>query len=150
VYPDGSVLATARRLSQQTSVRRCIRPWSVEATVDNGTYASVSEISLAEKLDRTYVGDVLRLRLRLTLMAPEIVEAILDGRQPKRMRLPELMERAAAEWSDPRKLLWSPQESLRGHVSSHIRPVLRPGRDRLERRRRLQHAEVVMPPPDDL
>jgi hypothetical protein len=37
----------------------------------------MSDIARAEKLDRTYVGDV----LRLTLLAPDIVEAIVEGRQ---------------------------------------------------------------------
>jgi hypothetical protein len=43
---------------------------------DAGTYASISDIARAEKLDRTYVGDV----LRLTLLAPWVVEAIVEGR----------------------------------------------------------------------
>jgi hypothetical protein len=36
--------------------------------------------------------------LRLTLLAPDIVEAILDGGQPEGMTLPGLMEGVAAEW----------------------------------------------------
>jgi hypothetical protein len=36
--------------------------------------------------------------LRLTLLAPDIVEAILDGRQPKGMTLPGLMEPFSLEW----------------------------------------------------
>ena len=37
--------------------------------------------------------------LRLTLLAPEIVEAILDGWQPERMTLPRLMEPFPVGWS---------------------------------------------------
>ena len=36
--------------------------------------------------------------LRLTLLAPEIVEAILDGRQPEGMRLEDLLEGFPVEW----------------------------------------------------
>ncbi len=36
--------------------------------------------------------------LRLTLLAPDIVEAILDGRQPEEMTLPGLMEPFRVEW----------------------------------------------------
>jgi len=37
--------------------------------------------------------------LRLTLLAPDIVEAILDGRQPEGMTLPGLMEPFPVEWA---------------------------------------------------
>jgi hypothetical protein len=43
-----------------------------------GRYGLVSGLSTAEKLDRGYLG-LLRM---LTLLAPDIVEAIMDGRQP--------------------------------------------------------------------
>jgi len=36
--------------------------------------------------------------LRLTLLAPDIVDAILDGRQPEGMTLPELMQPLPVEW----------------------------------------------------
>jgi hypothetical protein len=36
--------------------------------------------------------------LRLTLLAPEIVEAILDGRQPAAMQLDDLLEGFPLEW----------------------------------------------------
>ena len=35
---------------------------------------------------------------RLTLLAPDIVEAILDGRQPEKVTLPGLMEPFPVEW----------------------------------------------------
>ena len=48
----------------------------------------------AEKIERTYVGDV----LRLTLLAPEIVQAIVDGRQAAEITLPSLMGPFPVEW----------------------------------------------------
>ena len=44
--------------------------------LDDGRYASVSEMATVEKLDYGYLGRI----LMLTLLAPDIVEAILDGR----------------------------------------------------------------------
>ena len=41
--------------------------------------------------------------LRLTLLAPDIVEAILDGRQPEGMRLEDLLEGLLAEWDGQRR-----------------------------------------------
>jgi hypothetical protein len=56
---------------------------SVEEDVGGGEVPSAgSEIAEAEKVDRSYVNPV----LRLTLLAPEIQEAILDGRQPKALQ----------------------------------------------------------------
>ena len=36
----------------------------------------------------------------LTLLAPDVVEAILDGRQPEEMRLEALLEGFALEWRE--------------------------------------------------
>ena len=43
--------------------------------LDEGRYASISEMAAAEQIERGYLGSL----LRLTLLAPDIVEAILDG-----------------------------------------------------------------------
>lgn len=66
--------------------------------LDDGTYASVSDIARTEKLDRTYVGDI----LRLTLLAPSMVEAIVEGRQTQDVTLPRLMKGVAVEWETQR------------------------------------------------
>lgn len=46
--------------------------------LDEGVYTSVSDIAEAEQINRSYVSRI----LRLTLLAPDIVERILDGRDP--------------------------------------------------------------------
>jgi hypothetical protein len=62
--------------------------------LDGGRYASISEIATKEKIDRAYVGSI----LRLTLLASDIVEAILDGRQPAGLGLPALFKPFPVEW----------------------------------------------------
>ena len=47
--------------------------------------------------------------LRLTVLAPEMVEAVLDGRQPEGMTLPRLMEGAAVEWGKQREIVCGQQ-----------------------------------------
>jgi hypothetical protein len=64
--------------------------------LEEGRYASIGEMAAAEKLDRGYVGRV----LRLTLLAPDIVEAILDGRQPEGLALPKLMDPLPVGWDE--------------------------------------------------
>jgi hypothetical protein len=65
--------------------------------LDNGTYATIAEIAAAEKINETYVGRV----LRLTLLAPDIVEAILGGRQLVDLQLEDLLLRPiSVGWRD--------------------------------------------------
>jgi DNA-binding IscR family transcriptional regulator len=46
--------------------------------LENGEYSTIREIAEAEKINESHVGRV----LRLTLLAPDTVEAIMGGRQP--------------------------------------------------------------------
>jgi hypothetical protein len=59
-----------------------------------GTHATIAEIAAAEKINESYVGRV----LRLTLLAPDIVEAVLNGRQPAQVTLAGLTEPFPVEW----------------------------------------------------
>ena len=51
-------------------------------------HATLEDLARAKGVHATYVSRV----LRLTLLAPEIVEAILDGRQPAELQLDDLLE----------------------------------------------------------
>jgi hypothetical protein len=66
--------------------------------LENGTHATIAEIAAAEKINGTYVGRV----LRLTLLAPDIVEAVLSGRQPAGLQLDGLMRRFPVGWREQR------------------------------------------------
>ena len=63
---------------------------------ENGTYATIAEIASAEKINESYVGRV----LRLILLAPDIVEAIVDGRQAAGLQLDRLMKPFPVGWLD--------------------------------------------------
>ena len=69
--------------------------------LEEGRHASISEIAEAEKVDHSYVGTV----LRLTLLAPDIVQAIMHGRQPPDLTLPRLLEPWPVEWEGQRRVL---------------------------------------------
>ena len=62
--------------------------------LETGAAATVREIATAEKIAESYVSRV----LRLTLLAPAIVEAILDGRQASEMILPALIKAFPVGW----------------------------------------------------
>lgn len=61
-----------------------------------GHLATIKELAAAEKINSSCVSRV----LRLTLLMPDIAEAILDGRQPEGMTLPGFMEAFATPWRD--------------------------------------------------
>ena len=52
--------------------------------LETGRFATINELAAAEKINASYVSRI----LRLTLLAPNIVEAILDGRQGEGVTLP--------------------------------------------------------------
>jgi hypothetical protein len=97
VTPDGSPAALpSRTRANPAMVKALARAHRWKRLLEEGRYASLSEMAKAEKIDRGYLGEM----LRLTLLAPEIVEAILDGRQPTSIGLPALVERVPTSWSE--------------------------------------------------
>jgi hypothetical protein len=72
--------------------------------LENGTHATIAEIAAAEKINESYVGRI----LRLTLLAPDIVEAILNGWQSAEVTLAVLMRRFPVLWSAQRSELLHP------------------------------------------
>src|SRR5262245_12182628 len=56
---------------------------------------SIAELAAAEKINQSYGCRV----LRLTLLAPALVEAILDGRQPSRLQLRMLLNPFPSDWT---------------------------------------------------
>ncbi len=77
-----------------TLIKAVARAFRWRRILESGRFGTISELAAAEKINASYVSRV----LRLTLLAPDIVEAILDGRQPEGMTLPKLMEGVAVEW----------------------------------------------------
>jgi hypothetical protein len=67
--------------------------------LESGEYASIREIANAEKINETYVGRV----LRLTLLAPEIVEAVLNCKQLPHVSLLALIRPFPAAWRNQLK-----------------------------------------------
>jgi hypothetical protein len=91
-------LPTWRRLvraADRASVKTMAHGFRWRGLVEPGVYGSVAKIAAAEKINPSYVSRV----LRLTLLAPDIVEAILDGRQPGKTTLASLMEPFPMNWA---------------------------------------------------
>jgi hypothetical protein len=65
--------------------------------LDEGRFASVRELAEAERVSHSYISRI----LRLTLLAPDIAERILDGRPTE--GLPQLLRRFPVEWERQRQ-----------------------------------------------
>jgi len=77
-----------------TLAKALARAFRWRRMMETGRFATLNELAAAENITSSYVSRL----LRLTLLAPEIVEAILVGRQPERMTLPKLMVGVEGEW----------------------------------------------------
>ena len=98
-HPDGSdAWAPAKPRPDETLIRALARTHRWRRLIENGTYRSAVEIAEAEKITRSFVNRL----LRLTLLAPDIQEAIIDGRQPKGMQLEDLTRPLPSDWKEQR------------------------------------------------
>ena len=72
----------------------------MEADAGGGEVPSINALAEAEKINRAYVCRL----LNLTLLAPEITEAVLDGRQAKGMMLEEMVKALPTDWGEQRRV----------------------------------------------
>ena len=99
IAPDGTEApAVVAARIDSTLVKALARAFRWRRMLETGVVSMVGEIAAREAINKSYVSRV----LRLTLLAPDIVEAILDGRQSTEMTLRGLMEPFAAEWDRQR------------------------------------------------
>ena len=93
-----SAWAPAKPHPYETLIRALARAHRWKRMLEEGRYRSAAEIAEAEGVTRSFVNRL----LRLTLLAPDIVEAILEGRQPKGMQLQEITRAMPSVWEAQR------------------------------------------------
>ena len=97
VTPGGEASGVVRTRADPTLLKALARAHRWQKLLDEGRYASISELAVAERVERGFLGKM----LRLTLLAPKLVEAIMDGHQPQGVdmsalqRFPELWKEQA-------------------------------------------------------
>jgi hypothetical protein len=102
VAPDRRELAPATKPQQNgTLIKPLARSWRWQRMLDGGVYASVSDIGDAENIPKSYVSSI----LRLALLAPDIVEAILAGKADQPLMLGRLVRPLPANWDEQRRRL---------------------------------------------
>lgn len=108
--PDGALIPPTAPQVDSTLVKAIARAFRWQKMLETGRYATIKEIARAEKINPSYVSRV----LRLTLLAPAMVEAILDGRVHMGPTLAEAMA--------PFPVAWSRQQPAVGCQGSWGRP----------------------------
>jgi hypothetical protein len=95
-------------MSDPALMKALARAFRYQRLLDEGRYASITEMAAEERIERGYLGTL----LRLTLLSPSTVELILNGRQPGALTLPELMKPFPATWAEQSQAL-----GLRHHAT---------------------------------
>lgn len=98
--PDG---ATQPRKTDNTLVKALARAFRWKRMLESGEFATIAELAEREGIAPSYMTRV----LRLTLLAPDIVEAILDGTQGREVTLAQVLEPFPVEWQR-QEILFNP------------------------------------------
>ncbi len=101
ISPDGAPSwAKPRTRIYNTMVKALARAFRWRRQLETGSYMTIEEIAAAEKINTSYVSRV----MRLALLAPEIIEMIVDGRQPADLTTAKLMKPFPVEWKEQMKV----------------------------------------------
>jgi len=83
-----------RRNFDNALVKALARAYRWRQRIENGEYASITELAKAEGVNQSYACRL----LRLTLLAPNSVNAILDGQHNPDLTLTEAAKPFPVEW----------------------------------------------------
>ena len=95
VTPDGAEWASRPRIDN-AMVKALARAFRWRKMLDEGVHATIDDLAKARSVAPSYVSRV----LRLALLAPDIVEGILDGRQPTEIQLDDLLDGFPLVWEE--------------------------------------------------
>jgi hypothetical protein len=101
VGPGGIAWTGRRVVVDNTIVKALGRAYRWKAMLESGDYGSVTELSRSEKTNLSYLCRM----LRLTLLAPDIVEALLNGKHYGRLQLADLLQPIPVIWAEQRDKL---------------------------------------------
>jgi hypothetical protein len=98
--PSGSAPWSPAARVDTALLKAIVRAYRWREMLESGQYSCAADVAKAEKVNASYLSRV----LRLTLLAPEIVQAITTGQQPSTLQLDDLLK--------PLPVLWQQQKSI--------------------------------------
>jgi hypothetical protein len=96
--PEGSAVPTPKPRRDDTLIKALVRAHRWRRKIESGQAKSITDLAEQEGVTDAFVCRL----LPLTCLAPDIVEAILDGRQPKGLRLAEVLGNGPLGWEEQR------------------------------------------------
>lgn len=88
-----------RRHPDDALIKALARAFRWKRMLESGEFATIAELAECEGIAPSYMTRV----LRLTLLSPDIVEAIMDGKQGPEVTLAEVLEPFPVEWAAQRE-----------------------------------------------
>jgi hypothetical protein len=104
IAPPGETPWSPTPRIETSLVKAVVRAYRWRQMLESGAYGSSAELAKAETVNDSYLSRI----LRLTLMAPGIIEAILGGRQPSTLQLNDLLQPLPAEWAKQYATVFNP------------------------------------------
>ena len=98
VTPEGAPAWAPPTQVDSTLVKALGRAYRWQRMLESGRYSSVAELAEAERINSSYVARV----LRLTLLALDILESIMNGEQERAVTVDQLLRPFPIEWSAQR------------------------------------------------
>jgi hypothetical protein len=97
--PEGAAMPAPKPSRDETLVKALVRAHRWRRRIESGRAKSITDLAEQEAVTVAYVCRL----LPLTCLAPDIVEAILDGRQPKGLRLADVLGNGPLAWTVQRE-----------------------------------------------
>jgi hypothetical protein len=96
--PDGAAVAAPKPRRDEILIKGLVRAHCWRRRIESGQAKSITDLAEQEGVTDAYVCRL----LPITCLAPDIVEAILDGQQPKGLRLAEILGNRPPVWEEQR------------------------------------------------
>jgi hypothetical protein len=109
--PEGVAAAARKPNRDEMLVKALVRAHCWRSRIESGQAKSITDLAGQEGVTDAYVCRL----LPLTSLAPDIVEAVLDGRQPKGLRLAEVLGNGPLAWEEQRSI-WGSSRATEGGV----------------------------------
>ncbi|MCE3249006.1 MAG: hypothetical protein K0R41_2831 [Geminicoccaceae bacterium] len=96
--PEGAAMPTPKPRRDETLIKALVRAHRWRRRIESGQAKSITDLAEQEDVTDAYVCRL----LPLTCLAPNLVEAILEGRQPRELKLAAILGNGPMVWGEQR------------------------------------------------
>jgi len=107
--PSGSAPWSPAPRVDTALLKAIVRAYRWREMLESGKYSCAADLAKAEKVNASYLSRI----LRLTLLAPEIVDAITSGQQPSTLQVDDLLKSLPVRWQQQKSILYGQQITAR-------------------------------------